>query len=236
MLKVGTLRLLARSGSAFLSSSFWLFKGPNLLWVPLKALVRFCWEHLVYLVFGKPDPLVKRGFSSETSDPGKGKRSAAVDRGFETKIAAEKRLASRVEKSVMAEEDNPMHDSLLDDARVLVSRRAIELKGKRREFVRVLGEETEEDQQEVDAEVQSALTTEIRAALETVLENEDIAVEDVATVVSNLTEAIEEIDPDVFAQDVELADDDDDLDDLDDDDDTFDLDVDEDDTEDEEEK
>lgn len=89
------------------------------------------------------------------------------------------------------------------------------------------GEISEEDQQEVEAEVQAALTTEIRAALETVLENEDIAIENVAMVVSNLTEAIEEIDPDVFAQESESEDDDDDLD-LDDDDDDDDLDFDED--------
>ena len=87
------------------------------------------------------------------------------------------------------------------------------------------GEVSEEDQQEVDAEVQAALTTEIRAALETVLENEDIAVEDIAMVVSNLTEAIEEIDPDVFAQESEAEDEDEDDLDLDDDDD---LDLDED--------
>ena len=79
------------------------------------------------------------------------------------------------------------------------------------------GEETEEDQMEVDAEVQAALTTEIRAAVETVIESEEISVEDIATVISNLTEAIEEIDPDVFAQEEGEADEDDDLDDLDDD-------------------
>lgn len=99
----------------------------------------------------------------------------------------------------------------------------------------VTGEIAEDDQQEMDAEVQAALTTEVRAALETVLENEDIAIEDIAMVVSNLTEAIEEIDPDVFAGESEEEEDEDDLD-LDDDDDLDldeDLDEDEDDDEDE---
>ena len=95
------------------------------------------------------------------------------------------------------------------------------------------GEVSEDDQQEVDAEVQAALTTEIRAALETVLENEEIAVEDIAMVVSNLTEAIEEIDPDVFAQEEEESDDDDDDLDIDDDEDLdFDEDMDDEDEDD----
>lgn len=89
------------------------------------------------------------------------------------------------------------------------------------------GEVSEDDQLEVEAEVQAALTTEIRAAVETVLEDEEITVEDIAMVISNLTEAIEEIDPDVFAsEEEEEEDDDDDIDDIDLDDDDLDLDED----------
>jgi hypothetical protein len=88
---------------------------------------------------------------------------------------------------------------------------------------------TDEDNQELAAEVQSALTTEVRSAIETVLENDEIAVEDLAMVVSNLTEAIEEIDPDVFASgETEEEDDDLDLDEEEDEDLDFDEDLDED--------
>ena len=89
---------------------------------------------------------------------------------------------------------------------------------------------SEEDNHELEMEIQAALSTEIRAAIETVLENEDYSVEDVAMVVSNLTESIEEIDPDVFASEEseEEEEDEDDDDDLDLDDDDLDFDDDED--------
>lgn len=83
-------------------------------------------------------------------------------------------------------------------------------------------DETHDLQVEVDA----AIVTELRTSIETVIDTEDYAPEEIASALSSLSEALEEIDPDVFAseeeddEDEEYEDDDleelDDLDDLDD--------------------
>ena len=71
---------------------------------------------------------------------------------------------------------------------------------------------TEDD----DEEFTAAQVAELRAAIETVIDQEDYAVEDLADLISLLTEALEDIDPDVFNEDTEFeedsdADDSDDL-------------------------
>jgi len=71
---------------------------------------------------------------------------------------------------------------------------------------------------------ESALVAEMRAALESVIESEDYSPEEVATLLGSITEALEEIDPNIFEDEVLIPvsddvadDDDDDYDDLDDD-------------------
>jgi hypothetical protein len=60
------------------------------------------------------------------------------------------------------------------------------------------GEEAEDAASELSTEVDAALVTEIRAAIETVMEEEDYSAEEIASVISILTDSLEEIDPDVF--------------------------------------
>ena len=74
------------------------------------------------------------------------------------------------------------------------------------------GEKSEEGATELSSEVDAALVTEIRAAIETVMEEEDYSAEEIASVISILTDSLEEIDPDVFEQEgagTSAADDDD---------------------------
>jgi hypothetical protein len=103
------------------------------------------------------------------------------------------------------------------------------------------------DDDEASGYIEDALVTEIRAAVEAVIENEDCAPEDLASIVSALTDALEEIDPEVFSEATVAADedeeeydeddeDDDDYDEDDDDDDDIDLDDDDDDDDEKEEK
>jgi hypothetical protein len=90
--------------------------------------------------------------------------------------------------------------------------------------------EEKEETENPAGSLEDALVTEIRAAVESVIENEDCAPEDLASIISALTDALEEIAPEVFTEeekeeeeeeeDYEEDDDDDDDDiDLDDDDD-----------------
>jgi hypothetical protein len=71
------------------------------------------------------------------------------------------------------------------------------------------GTESEEDDtednenEEASSELQDALVTEVRAAVESVIENEDCAPEDIASVISALTGALEEVAPEVFAEEEE---------------------------------
>jgi len=104
------------------------------------------------------------------------------------------------------------------------------------------GAESDEDEgteeEEETSDLEDALVTEVRAAVESVIENEDCAPEDLASIISALTGALEEVSPEVFAEeseeeeDEESSDEDEDID-LDDDD--YDYDEDEDDDEEEEE-
>jgi hypothetical protein len=66
---------------------------------------------------------------------------------------------------------------------------------------------TEEGEEEVEAEegeangFNDALVTELRAVVESVIDNEDCGPEDLATILSALGGALEEVAPEVFAQD-----------------------------------
>lgn len=82
-----------------------------------------------------------------------------------------------------------------------------------------LGADAEEE------EFLAAIVSEVRASLETVIESEDFTPDYIASLISAFTEALEEIDPDVFDDDGSEEDDEDDDEDDDDDDD---LEVDED--------
>lgn len=79
-----------------------------------------------------------------------------------------------------------------------------------------------------DEEFSSHMITEISAAIETVIEDEDYTPEYIASVVSALMGALEELDPDIFAKPDDLAaeveSDDDEDDDYDDDEDDSDED------------
>ncbi len=91
----------------------------------------------------------------------------------------------------------------------------------------------EPDEAEGNSEIDAAVVTEMRGAIEAALEGADVTAEDFGEVIAAMTEALEEIDPDIFEgssddddDDIEGLDDDDmeELDDLDDDDDYDDLD------------
>ena len=68
-----------------------------------------------------------------------------------------------------------------------------------------LGSESEEavdedGNPELSLEVEAALVTEVRAAIEMVMDAEDISSEQMATFISAFSDALEEIDPDVFEE------------------------------------
>lgn len=65
----------------------------------------------------------------------------------------------------------------------------------------------EEEDLEKEAEIEEAMTTEIRAAVEGFLDTEDYSAEEFASLISHLTEALEEIDPDVFSGGEEFGED-----------------------------
>lgn len=102
-------------------------------------------------------------------------------------------------------------------------------------------DDTEET--EVNPEVDAAIVTELKSALESVMESEDYGPEEVAQVVSTMTDALQEIDPGIFEQEEEkivddeyvAAGDDDEYDYDDDDDDDIDLDEDDDEEDDDDE-
>ena len=84
--------------------------------------------------------------------------------------------------------------------------------------------ELEEDSDTTN--VDAAIVNEMKLAMESMIETEDYSTEEIATLLSTMTDALEEIDPNVFSaeegededDDDEVDDDDDDLEDLDDDD------------------
>jgi len=101
-------------------------------------------------------------------------------------------------------------------------------------------DEADEDEEKESSDLEDALVTEVRAAVESVIENEDCAPEDLGSIISALTGALEEIAPEIFAdegeqQEEEQEEEDDDID-LDDDDYEEDDDDDDDDDEDKEEE
>ena len=109
------------------------------------------------------------------------------------------------------------------------------------------GSSKDEEAEKGPSNLEEALVTEIRAAVEAVIENEDCAPEDLASIVTALSDALEEIDPEVFAhgtvaegsekeEEEEYDEDDIDLDDEDYDEDEDEDDDDDDDDEDEDEE
>jgi len=70
---------------------------------------------------------------------------------------------------------------------------------------------TSEDDEggELNAEADAALVTEMRAAIESVLEAEDYTPDEFGSIISTLTDALEEIDPDVFEKSFDGDDDED---------------------------
>ena len=84
-----------------------------------------------------------------------------------------------------------------------------------------------------ELDIESSLITEVRAALELVMESEDYSPDDIASLITSMTEALEEIDPSIFEQeegeeedddDDYIVDDEDDFDDYEEEDDDFDFD------------
>jgi len=79
-------------------------------------------------------------------------------------------------------------------------------------------EEEEDEDSDINSEVDLAIINELRASIEAVIDTEDFATEEIAAAISSLTEALEEIDPDVFESVTEeeevvaVADEDDDYD------------------------
>jgi segregation and condensation protein B len=96
----------------------------------------------------------------------------------------------------------------------------------------------DENEDEESSDLEDALVTEVRAAVESVIENEDCAPEDLASIISALTGSLEEIAPEVFAEESEESEDEseeDEDEDIDLDEDDYDYDEDEEEEEEEEE-
>jgi hypothetical protein len=89
----------------------------------------------------------------------------------------------------------------------------------------------DDDDEEEETEVsESGLVHEVRTAIESVMEGEDYSSADIASLLSTVTEALQEIDPSVFEdaeEEVEEEDEDEDFE-VDDDDDEYDVDDDDD--------
>jgi hypothetical protein len=79
-------------------------------------------------------------------------------------------------------------------------------------------EDDDEEGGELNAEADAAIVTEMRAAIEAVLEAEDYTPDELASIISTMTDALEEIDPEVFdkavAEDEDYDDDEGDDDDI----------------------
>jgi hypothetical protein len=71
------------------------------------------------------------------------------------------------------------------------------LEGLQTEFGISEESETEPSEEAAD-ELESSLVNEVRAALELVMDQDDYAADDVAALITSLTEALEEIDPTIF--------------------------------------
>ncbi len=105
-------------------------------------------------------------------------------------------------------------------------------------------DEDDEDEEEPAAKIldpDAAIVKQMKIAIESVIETDDYTPEEFANIIASLTEALEEIDPNIFeeggvAAEEEDDDDDDDEDDIDFDDDDYDDEDDEDEDDDEEEE
>jgi len=71
------------------------------------------------------------------------------------------------------------------------------LEGLQAEFGISEDSETEPSEEAAD-ELESSLINEVRAALELVMDQDDYAADDIAALITSLTEALEEIDPTIF--------------------------------------
>lgn len=113
-----------------------------------------------------------------------------------------------------------------------------ELKAKLDDEYGVENDETEIDDEETETteEFDAALITELKAAIETALESEDYSPDILANAIVSMTEALEEIDPDIFESSDDDEDEEEEEDDIDDDLDDDDLDEDELDEEEEDEE
>lgn len=67
-------------------------------------------------------------------------------------------------------------------------------------------DEEDEEDEERDIEADTAVVNEMRAVLEAVVDNEDFAPEEIAALITTVTDALEEIDPNVFETEVESVD------------------------------
>ena len=95
-----------------------------------------------------------------------------------------------------------------------------ELREKIQEEYDVEENEDEEDEEisEASIEMEAAIVNELRAAIESVMDTEDVPAEDLALLLSTMSDALEEIAPDVFAsEEGEEEEEDEDLEDLDED-------------------
>jgi uncharacterized coiled-coil protein SlyX len=94
------------------------------------------------------------------------------------------------------------------------------------------------DDPEKLAEINTGVVSEVRTILENLIDEDEYSTEEIAKVLTALSEALQEIDPDVFdgSEDEEEEEDEDDDLDLDEDDDDLDLDEDEDEEEDEDDE
>jgi len=88
------------------------------------------------------------------------------------------------------------------------------LEGLQTEFGISEDSETEASEEAAD-ELESSLVNEVRAALELVMDQDDYAADDIAALITSLTEALEEIDPTIFEAAEEEEDEDEEEDDED---------------------
>lgn len=87
------------------------------------------------------------------------------------------------------------------------------------------GSDPEDGAVATSPEMESGLVNEVRAAVELVMDQDDYTADDIASLITSMTEALEEIDPSIFEQvdeeeeteDIEVDEDDEDEDDEDDD-------------------
>lgn len=88
--------------------------------------------------------------------------------------------------------------------------------------VEALSDEDDEDDEGAEEDSDAALISEMRSAIEQALEVEDYTPEDIAGLIATMTQALEEIDPNIFNQEAYADVDDDETEDYDDDDDDID--------------